>query len=107
MRKVIRRPEARRDIIAAATYIAEHAGFNASERFLKATDNAFDTLSLMPRMGVLRDYGNPDFAGMRMWPVPRFNKYLIFYLVTEEELEIVRVLHGARNIQEIFAPTEE
>ena len=61
----------------------------------------------MPRLGVLRDYGNPDFAGMRMWPVPRFSKYLIFYMAHEEELEIVRVLHGAQNIQEIFAPPDE
>src|SRR5690348_12159478 len=104
MHEVIKRPEAKRDIMAAAEYIAEHTGFNASERFLKATDAAFHALSRMPGIGMPRDYDNPAYAGMRMWPVPKFTKYLIFYLTTEDTVEIVRVLHGAQNIEEIFAP---
>src|SRR5438046_1229810 len=107
MREITKRPEAKRDLIAAAAYFGEQAGMRVSGRFLKAAEAAFETLAFMPRMGVVRDYGNPDFAGMRMWPVPRFRKYLIFYLVTEEEIEIVRVLHGSQNIEGIFKPDEE
>ena len=61
----------------------------------------------MPGMGVSREYGNPRLKGMRMWPVPGFKNYLIFYRATETELEVLRVLHGARDIESLFQPEEE
>lgn len=58
-------------------------------------------------MGVLRDYDNPAYAGMRMWHISGYRKYLVFYQVVEEELKILRVLHGARDLHGIFAPEDE
>ena len=86
-----------------ADYLAERGSLDASDRFLAATEAAFKKLAAMPGMGVFRDYG-PEFSGLRMWPVPKFTKYLIFYTATEETLEVVRVLHGARNLPQIFNP---
>ena len=63
---------------------------------------AFSLLSEMPEIGVSRDYANSKFTGMRMWVLPRFKQYLIFYTVSDESIEIVRVLHGAQNLAEIF-----
>lgn len=37
-------------------------------------------------------------AGLRRWPIPGFRNYLIFYRPMENGVEIVRVLHGARDI---------
>lgn len=37
-----------------------------------------------------------------MFPVKKFENYLIFYQSMEEELLIVRVLHGARDIAALF-----
>lgn len=39
---------------------------------------------------------------MRMFPVKKFDNYLIFYQSTEEEVLVVRVLHGARDIAALF-----
>lgn len=103
MRKIFRRPQAARDLMEAADYIAERGSLDASDRFLAATESAFRKLAEMPGMGASRDYG-PQFPGLRMWPVPKFTKYLIFYTATDELLEIVRVLHGARNIPQTFNP---
>jgi len=36
--------------------------------------------------------------GLRRWPVPGFRNYLIFYRPTETGVNIVRVLHGSRDI---------
>ena len=58
-------------------------------------------------MGALRDYNNPRYAGMRMWPVPGFTKYLIFYQIGDTEIKILRLLHGAQDLAQIFAPEEE
>jgi toxin ParE1/3/4 len=49
-----------------------------------------------PELGRLRD----EFApGLRCFPVDR---YLIFYRVREDNIEIARVLHGARDLDAIF-----
>lgn len=33
-----------------------------------------------------------------LWPVPRFENWLIFYRIDDETLTVVRVLHGAREL---------
>ena len=37
-----------------------------------------------------------------MLPVRKFDNYLIFYRSTPEGLEIVRVVHGARDLPSLF-----
>jgi toxin ParE1/3/4 len=37
-----------------------------------------------------------------MWPDRGFDKHLIFYRETDEGLEIVRILHTARDINALF-----
>ena len=39
---------------------------------------------------------------LRMWLSPAFRNYLIFYRELPEGVEIVRVLHSARDIQRIL-----
>jgi len=56
----------------------------------------------MPQMGTPRQFRNSRLIGLRMWRVPGFEKHLIFYRVTEGGIEVVRVLHGARDIQRIL-----
>jgi toxin ParE1/3/4 len=42
-----------------------------------------------------------------MRPIRGFGKYLIFYLPLEDGIEIVRVLHGPRDVQSLFEHAEE
>ncbi|MGO8671383.1 MAG: type II toxin-antitoxin system RelE/ParE family toxin [Capsulimonadaceae bacterium] len=102
IRKVIITDDAFQDLDEISEYIGEHAA-DASLRFLQQAQRAFELLAKMPGMGARRDYGNPVLAGVRMWPVPRFRKYLIFYHSSDSTIEIVRVLHGSRNIQALFS----
>ena len=95
-----------RDVIEAADFVAQIRGLNASDTFMDAIKETYQLIAFMPRIGTLRDYDNPLFAGMRMLPVPRYPKYLIFYALSDEQVKILRVLHSARNIQEIFTPNE-
>jgi toxin ParE1/3/4 len=100
-RRIIVHDEARFDVIDQAYYIAEDS-LSAADRFIEAVDAAYQRLAAMPGMGAIREYGNPKLKGMRMWPVPGFEKHLIFYHASETELRIIRVLHGARDIARIF-----
>lgn len=106
-REIVESEEAINDVINTADYIAAQRNLNASDEFLAAVKEGYQLLAMMPGAGSLRDYGNPVLAGMRVWPVPRFRNHLIFYLATQEQVRILRVLHGAQNLGAIFAPPKE
>ena len=101
IRRFIVLPAARADLGEQFEYIAQDS-LNAANRFLEAAEAAFEQLAQMPGMGVLKDFGNPRLAGLRQWSIHGFERYLIFYRETDTGIEVVRVLHGARDIQRIF-----
>jgi toxin ParE1/3/4 len=40
--------------------------------------------------------------GIRVWAVRGFRNHLVFYRPTEQGIDVVRVLHGARDIEALF-----
>ena len=89
------------DIEEIALYLALDNP-KAAEKFREALDVALELLSTMPKIGSMRNFRNPRLSGLRMFPVKKFDNHLIFYQVAGEELFIVRVLHGARDIVALF-----
>jgi len=99
MSGVTKTPRARQDLIELATYLySVDPVSNASERLLTAAENAFARLAEMPGLGVAYSSAFGSQVGLRRWPVPGFRNHLIFYRPTTTGIEIVRVLHGARDI---------
>lgn len=45
-------------------------------------------------------------SGMRVWPVKGFRKILVFYRPIAVGVEIVRVVHGARDFAALFDDEE-
>ncbi len=99
-------PRARDDIIEGALYIA---GDNpdAAERFLTAVERTFETLTHSPRIGANRTFADPRLEGVRMFPVTGFRNHLIFYRPTGTAVEVIRVLHAARDIKRLFERPDE
>jgi len=100
--RVERRPEALEDLAALSDYLDHEAGLEVAIRFLEAADAAFVRLSEMPQLGATREFSIQRLEGFRMWPIPDFPNHLIFYRPTVAGIEIVRVLHAARDIPEIL-----
>ena len=98
-RRVERRPRVRLDVLEQATYLGEEASEELALRFVDAVDAALQRLADTPEVGRLREFRSPRLAGLRSWPVPGFPKHLIFYLVDEDLVEVVRVIHGARDLE--------
>jgi hypothetical protein len=76
--------------------------------------NAREGVSITPGTGHLsREAGQrcnfaSDMAeGIRVWPANGFRNPLIFYRPMNEGVEIVRVLHGARDIESLFHEGKE
>jgi toxin ParE1/3/4 len=101
MKRIIKRAAAYRDLDALAEFIGQDSP-HAAIRFLEAADKAFELLLNMPGMGSLWQSSKPDFAGLRVWPIRGFEYHLIFYRTCDDGIEIVRVLHGARDIDRFF-----
>jgi toxin ParE1/3/4 len=101
MARMVIKPLADQDLSEQAAYI-ERDNPGATARFQAAIQKLLANLVLMPRLGVLYHLHSTRLHGIRMHPVPGFRNHLVFYRPTEEGIEVVRVLHGARDIRRIF-----
>jgi len=99
--RVILRPSAFDDLESISAYLARDSEETA-DRFLDACRSDSQNLADMPGMGTLRELNNLKAAGIRSWPVSRFRSYLIFYRPIEGGVEILQIMHGARNIDFFF-----
>ena len=88
--------EARADLDAIWLYVAERGGIETADRLIDAFIERFPLLASTPGMGFARE----DFApGLRSFPV---GDYLIFYRRASGHIDIVRVLHGSRDLPRFF-----
>lgn len=75
-------------------------------RFLDAVDQTYVTISQMPGIGSRRYADLSLMPGVRMIKVKGFEHYLLFYLEREDRIDVVRVLHSARNLPQALRESE-
>jgi len=100
---VVIRPSADQDIDREALQIASSLGMDAGLRFYEACDRAFALLLTQPKLGVIRDFDLPLLAEMRLWKLKGFEDYLVFYRPMKAGIEVLKVIHGSRNLPALFA----
>jgi toxin ParE1/3/4 len=98
---VHRRPQARQDIIDLADYL-DQISQNLADRFLDGVEQTITSLEGMPGMGAPLHLNNPGLQGLRHHPVQGFPNHVIFYLPTDDGIDVVRILHGARDVVNIL-----
>jgi toxin ParE1/3/4 len=92
---ILKRPEAENDLEEIWLHIAQDNP-NKADKLLDEIEETSRKLAQFTNMGINRDELH---TGLRSFPV---GQYLIFYLPISNGLEIVRVLHGMRNIDTFF-----
>lgn len=85
------------DLQTAARFIQKDNP-TAAYAFLEAAYDTFEFLVCNP--GVGRQRSDLDFPQIRSWRVMGFRRYLIFYRVLPDRIQIWRVLHGARDLHQ-------
>ncbi|MCY7346669.1 MAG: type II toxin-antitoxin system RelE/ParE family toxin [Pyrinomonadaceae bacterium] len=100
-REITKKPQAERDIEECFVYIGED-NLDIAVHFLVAVEDGIEQISRNPFIGSIRNFTNSQIKNLRMWSVRDFTDYQIFYKVEEETIEIIRVLHGARDLPNIF-----
>jgi toxin ParE1/3/4 len=100
------RPRARLDLTEQFSYLADRATAEVAERYFAAVDQTCARLAKQPRSGTTYDSGVARLEGMRRVPVSGFTAYLLFYVSRAGGIDVVRVLHGAQDIEHLFAEQE-
>ncbi len=96
------RPQADRDTDLAAAFYAREANVDTALPFLVAVDQVYERLAQHPQIGTIVKNFEPRLAEVRFWPVPGFESHLVFYVPLRGVVEILRVLHGARDLPRLF-----
>jgi toxin ParE1/3/4 len=102
MRRVSFRPQARTDIRDTAAFLFVEASEAVALRWEQAVQSLAHTLASMPGIGAPCRFRNPDLDDIRHLPVTGFENWLVFYRVTKDHVDVIRILHGARDIASIF-----
>ena len=88
-------PASRRDLFEILDFIARDKP-GAALRHTERLEEACWALAKNPQSGTARDDLLPN---LRAWSV---GKYVIFYRPSEDGIEVVRVVHGARDFGKLF-----
>jgi toxin ParE1/3/4 len=88
-------PAARLDLQLAARYIAADSP-NAARRWVETVRSKCAKLAENPRLGVSKSEAGPN---VRMLVV---GSYVVFYEPASTGIEILRVLHGARQWEDLL-----
>ena len=95
MGRVTRRPQAEADILEIWDYIAEDSMVEA-DLWVDSLDEKLGLWATQPMIGRARD---ELAAGVRSLA---FGRYLVFFEPLSDGIDVVRVLHGSRDIDASF-----
>lgn len=92
-------PEAESDLDEIWLYLAQESGNPIiATRVVNSITDRFVFLSKFPNMGRSRE--SDLFGSRRSFPV---DSYVIFYRIQSGQVEILRVLHGSRDVHSMLA----
>jgi toxin ParE1/3/4 len=88
------------DSLEQADWYERQADTRLSRRWNRAVSAALLLITEYPHSGALcRHFASEELQGIRRTSVSGFSKHLIFYRVESERIFILRVVHGARDLE--------
>ena len=94
---LLRRLKAVQDAEEIANYIAKDS-LDAALRFLQNAEATLKDLVRSPSLGSRFVSNIPEFENLRCRRVKGFPNHLVFYLEQQDAIEVLRILHGARDL---------
>jgi toxin ParE1/3/4 len=96
------KPKANKDLDDYAQYLVGRASLNVALRFLASARETFSLLSTQPQMGWHSRLNNPRLKALLVFRIAGFENMLVLYRPLPAGVEILRVVHGSRNLQALF-----
>ena len=101
---VVPRVLAEDDLDRARDHYLTTAGIDVAMDFLHDFESAVAFISQFPSTGSPKYGYEPSLSGIRFWPMKKF-PFLIFYIETEHQIDVWRVMHGNMDITaELYDP---
>jgi toxin ParE1/3/4 len=98
-RRVLIRPAASHALDQQAQYIAADSGIETALNFYEMADETFRLLLSHPRLGRAPQIRNRLLANTRILSLKHFAEFVVFYRPLGKGIEIVRVVHGSRDLR--------
>lgn len=100
--RLVLREAAIQSILSQADYYSAKAGSALAAKWESAVTAGILRVVDLPASGTSCRFKSKKLAGLRWLPVPGFPRILIFYFFRRSEVEIVHILHSARDIEELL-----
>ena len=105
--RLIVKNRATQDLRQQANYILVNGNARTAEQFLELAEATFAQLATIPGMGKVVRLVSSRMGEIRQWRIKDFQDYLIFYRIQDDRVEVLRVLHGARDLEDILSNLDE
>ena len=93
------------DLEGASNYYRQEAGEQTALDFIDAVERAIKRIGRSPQVGSLRFAYELAIPDLRAWPVQGF-PYVAFYVVTDDEIDVWRILHTRPDVPASLEPPE-
>jgi toxin ParE1/3/4 len=87
------------DLLQIHTHLHAEASLPLADRFLMAVEHTTQQIRRYPKAGALFRTQKPSLLGLRWWSIADFPRYLVYYSAGTDFVDIVRVLHSARDVK--------
>ena len=71
-------------------------------RFKEAIKTTAKTIQEQPRAAPPCRLRNPQLQNLRSWPVTGFDAIRFYFLVDDDTVRVIRILHGKRDVRKIM-----
>jgi len=91
------------DILEQAQWYEGQSGRPLAERWEKAVTSAISHVVRRPAAGAPCTFRLPVLRDVRRATISGFPKHLLFYRFDDEEVFVLRVVHGACDLERLFS----
>jgi toxin ParE1/3/4 len=91
------------EILKQADWYELQSGPKLATRWDRAVTATIVRISTVPKSGALCRFKAEQLEGTRRVPVAGFPKHLVFYQIEPNGIFVLRVVHGARDLESLFS----
>jgi toxin ParE1/3/4 len=90
------------DLLEQAEWYESQSGQLRAKRWQKSVTEALLRIAESPLSGSLCTFEQSELPDVRRKPIKGFPKHLVFYRLRPGALLILRIAHGARDLESLF-----
>jgi toxin ParE1/3/4 len=91
------------DILEQADWYATQSGTRLARHWETAVTSTISRILRRPALGPACKFRSPAIEGLRRATISKFSRHLLFYRFDDDEVFVIRIVHGARDLERLFS----